>query len=176
MPPEILLLQDPIQRPPSPKPFPDYCLLTSEFTFPTWAQCMFGFHQAPWYMGAAVFTYRQTRVQQCPWLPKAPALTVPPSWKGSPILGRWCQPSLSQKGSNSLTFPFPFPFPISKALGTHRCGHGCPLVCVQSSVSRLDSKQINNSFIVLSVWAGLPSMTRSHSFSSHIHELHSWSH
>lgn len=164
----------PNSKAPSPKPFPDYCLLT-EFTFPTGSARVWVPSGTVVY-GGAVSTYRQTRVQQCPWLPKAPALTVLPTWKVPLILGRWCQPSLGQKGSSPLPFPFPFPFPSPKALGTHHCGHRCPLMCVQSSVNRLDSKQINNSFNVLSVWACPPSVTRSHSFSSHIRELHSWSH
>ena len=135
--PEVpLLLQDPNQRPSSPKAFPGYSPFASEFTVPTWAQCMFGAQQAPCRVGGAVCTHMYVRAAvSLP--PQSPSPDFPPpSGKGPLILGRRLQPSPSQIGLSSLLFPShplssaPLPSPSPKAWGPPAV-NTMPLTCVQ---------------------------------------------
>lgn len=102
--------------------------------------------------------------------PQSPSPACPTEWEGATDPGKMALAQLWLDGPQCRHHPLPG----SKVLGTHHSRRGCPCVCVRGSLSRLDLERKSvTAFVLLPAWVGLPPMARSHSFSSHTHELKS---
>lgn len=125
-------------------------------------------------MAGAVSTYIHTYKWAAGSLaPQSPSSDYLTQLEGATESGKMA-PAQPQSDGLKLSSPLP---PLSQGSGYPLLWTQLPLHVYVGFTEQTElRKQINNSFIVLPVWVGLPPVTRTHSFSSHTHKLKSKSH